>query len=137
MITVEIDAASLAKLEEKLSPELYQEAVKAAFIDVTHAAEGEIKARTPVVTGNLRRSIQSDVRDAGRFPDPETRVAALSTLCEYAWWIETGTTRDGSRQMKSKPGGYRMFEEGAKATQARMPEIIAAIEREITTRWGQ
>lgn len=135
MIAIELDATSLAMLQAKLTSDLYMEAVKAAFIDATHAGEGEIKARTPVVTGNLRRSIQSDVTNAGRFPNPESRVAALASLCEYAWWIETGETKSG-RKMKTKPGGYRMFEEGARAVEARIPEIIAGIAGDIEKRWG-
>lgn len=132
LISVEVDAASLAALQAKLTADLYMDAVKAAFIDVAHAAEGEIKARVPVVTGNLRRSIASDVTNAGRFPQPESRVV---TLAEYGWWIETGETRSG-RKMKTKPGGYRMFEEGARATEARIPEIVASIAGEIEKRWG-
>lgn len=137
MIAVAVDTASMARLEEKLKGTLYQDAVKAAFIDVAQAAEGEIKARTPVVTGNLRRSIQSDVTKAGAFPSPESRVFADSSLCEYAWWIETGTTRDGSRTMQSKPGGYRMFEEGKTATEQRIPQILATIVDAIERRWSE
>lgn len=136
MIAIQVDTASLAKLQAKLGPGLYEDAVKAAFIDATHAAEGEIKGRTPVVTGNLRRSIQSDVTNAGRFPDVETRVLAVASLCEYAWWIETGENRTTGAKMKSKPGGYRMFEEGRTATEQRIPQIVQGIVNEIESRWG-
>lgn len=149
MIAIQVDTASLAKLQAKLGRGLYEDAVKAAFIDVAHAAEGEIKARTPFVTGNLRRSEQSIVNDAGRFPNPESRVrvhptmtgkskrGVTVTMAEYAWWIETGENRTTGAKMKSKPGGYRMFAEGRTATEQRVPQIVAGIVNEIESRWGQ
>jgi hypothetical protein len=79
-LKIEVDSRDLEALMAKLAPELYREALGRALTDMAHTAEGEIKSRTPVVTGNLRRSIRSDVANATRERDPEGRVVADETM---------------------------------------------------------
>ena len=134
-LMIEVNARDMESLRAKLGPELYREGIGRAITDLVHLAEGEIKGRTPFVTGNLRRSIMSDVADAMREAGPEGRVAADETIAVYAWWIETGENRKGHR-MKTKPGGYRMFKQGGEAAADKSGEIVAAVVREIETQWS-
>ncbi len=131
MIKVEFDKRQLKELMDLLGPELYAEAVEQLLTDATQFAEDAIKPATPVVTGNLRRSIQTDTRKAAA-PTYEARVG---TRAEYANWIETGETRDG-RKMKTRPGGYRMFEQGADATERELPEMLDRCGNAIAERWA-
>jgi len=139
MISVEFDKKQLKELMELLGPELYAGAVEQLLTDVTEFAEGEVKELTPKVTGTLRRSIQSDVRKVVA-PQHETRVGAYGpgksgSRIEYAHWIETGETRDG-RKMKTRPGGYRMFEKGAEATERELPQMFDRCGNAIAERWA-
>ena len=131
-LMIEVNARDLENLRAKLGPELYREGIGRAITDLVHLAEGEIKARTPFVTGNLRRSERSDVTGATRERDPEGRLA---TVAVYAWWIETGEDRRG-RRMKTMPGGYRMFRQGGEVAAEKSGEIVAAVVREIETQWS-
>jgi len=131
MITVEFDKKQLKELMGLLGPELYADAIEQLLMDATQFAEGEVKELTPKVTGTLRRSIQSDTRKAAA-PQYETRVGTRS---EYAHWIETGETRDG-RKMKTRPGGYRMFDKGAEATERELPQMFDRCGNAIADRWA-
>lgn len=133
-ITVQLDPDDVRRLKEKLGPDTFQRAISDALTDVTHYAEGEVKSRTPVVTGNLQRSIISDVTNASRWPDPETR---LSTDQPYGWWIETGVRESNGAKMKTKPGGYRMFEEGAAATEQKLGALVDRAIKMIEAEWAK
>lgn len=117
LISIEVDATSFAELQVKLSPELWKEALGNVLIDATHQMEAEVKQRTPVRTGNLQRSEQSDVSHA-RDDQP---YVSLSTDVVYAWPVED---RVG------------MFEGGAQAMEARLPVILDNVAREIEARWA-
>ena len=104
-LSVSIDAASLARLEKALGPQLYRDAVAKAIGQMTLHGELEIKARTPapdvlecdrdwIRTGDLRRSIMSDVSKVDA-DEPEGRVVSDATVVVYGWWIETGENRRG------------------------------------------
>jgi hypothetical protein len=131
--SVEIDPRQLAALRRKLGPDLYRKAFGTALSRIAFAVEGVAKSRTPVVTGNLRRSIQSDVR---RVEDerPEARVESRAL---YANWIETGKyeTRPGV-EMKTMPGGYRMFEQAADEAKRIANDVLARAARDVQTTWA-
>lgn len=131
-ITVTFDRAQLARLQSKLDPKVYRELIRDALIDAAHIAEGEIKDRTPVVSGNLRRSFQPDYRAAGRFPNAEARIESRAV---YAGWVETGEDSRG-RKMRTRPGGYRMVQEGALATADKLGEVLDSAARKIEERWA-
>lgn len=133
-ITVSFDQHDLAKIKAKLGEDLYRQAVGDALVDVVHYAEGEVKARTPVVTGNLQRSIVSDVTDAQRWPDPETSLASAQP---YVWWIETGTRLSDGAELATVPGGYRMFEKGAAEAQSKAGVLLKRAAKAIEEKWGK
>lgn len=132
-MTIEVDARDLGRLLARCTPDLYRDAVRSLFVDVAHDATGLVHARTPVLSGNLRRSEQADVTRAGNLPHPSSRV---STRTEYAWWVETGATKSG-RRMRRKPGGYRMFEETALEMDGRVPGHLSAVAGRIEEAWGR
>lgn len=117
LVSIEVDASSLRALYDKLSPELWREALEAALIDATHQMEAEVKQRTPVLTGNLRRSIQGDVTHA-RDDKPYVSVA---TEVVYAWPVE-------KRE--------EMFGRSAEVMEAKLPRMLDNIAREVESRWG-
>ncbi len=94
---------------------------------------GEVMDRTPVVTGNLRRSVLTDVRNVDKWPDPSARIFSDAA---YSWWIETGKYETRSAKMRNPSGGYRMFEEGAKATEGKADAILSAVATQIERRWA-
>lgn len=117
LVSIEVDAASLAKLQAKLDPELWRDALENALIDATHQMEAEVKQRTPVVSGNLLRSIQSDVQHA-RDDNPHVLV---STDVVYAWPVEKRS---------------EMFGISAEVMEAKLPAMLDNIAREVESRWG-
>lgn len=117
LFSIEVDASSLAKLQAKLDPEMWRDALENALIDATHQMEAEVKPRTPWVTGNLRRSIQSDVQHAR---DDKPYVTVSSDVV-YAWPVEKRS---------------HMFEDGARAMEAKLPAMLDNIAREVESRWG-
>ena len=129
---IKVDPQSFRELQRKLAPEAYREALSSGIVDLMHVAKGAVKDRTPVVTGNLRNSEHTDVRNADKWPNPSVRIFSDAV---YAWWIETGETKSG-RKMRVRAGGYRMFEEGAKATEAKAGAILDSIASEIQKRWA-
>lgn len=92
------------------------------------------KGLTPVKTGNLRRSIQTDISHVRDHP---VAHAAIGTRTIYAAWIETGERRgkNGKVYMSQPPGGYRMFEQGRTATEKQMDTLKTALGREIAAAW--
>ena len=117
LISIEVDASSFAKLQTKLSPELWREALESALIDATHQLEAEVKQRTPVRTGNLQRSEQSDVSHAR----DDRPFVKFSTNVVYAWPVED---RVG------------MFAGGAEAMEGKLPRILDNVAREVETKWA-
>lgn len=117
LIAIEVDASSLRALYDKLDPVLWREVLENALIDATHQMEAEVKQRTPVLTGNLRRSIQGDVTHA-RDDKPYVSVA---TDVVYAWPVE-------KRE--------EMFGRAAEVMEAKLPGMLDNIAREVETRWG-
>lgn len=92
------------------------------------------KGFTPVQTGTLRRSIQSDVSHVRDYP---VAHAAIETRTVYAAWIETGERagKNGKVYMKNPPGGYRMFEQGRTSAGAQIEGLKTALGREIAEAW--
>ena len=131
-VSFEVNAAQLRDVLSKLEPDQYRLALADVFTDSALVLEGEVKKKTPVVTGNLRRSIVSDVRSADRWPDPEVRVLSRE---EYANWVETGERRDGAR-MRSPSGGHRMFQGGAESMERKLPKLLDEAALEIEARWA-
>lgn len=117
LVSIEVDASSLRALYDKLSPELWREALEATLIDATHQMEAEVKQRTPWVSGNLRRSEQSDVTHA-RDDKP---YVSVSTDVVYAWPVELRS---------------HMFADGAKAMEEKLPRMLDNIAREVESRWA-
>lgn len=83
-VFVEVDQQAYDRLMAKLEPGYLAEPLQQALIDLTLNAEREIKDRTPVKTGNLRRSIVSELSGASGL-EPETSVW---TDVEYANPVE-------------------------------------------------
>ena len=133
--TIEFDKAQLAAIRHKLDRELYDKAIGRALTTMAYQYEGVAKSFTPVVTGNLRRSIQSDVRNANRQPDPQSRVESRAV---YANWIETGKfeTRPDV-VMTSMPGGYRMFEQARDAAARDASKHLSEAATAIENHWAK
>jgi len=117
-LSIEVDAVSLRALYAKLDLELWREALAKALTDGIHQAEAEVKALTPVLTGNLRRSIVPDLSSIDRDRAP---YAKLWTNVVYAWPVED---RVG------------MFADGATALEAKLPGILDSVAREVESRWA-
>lgn len=133
--SIELDKAQLAAIKRKLGADLYGDVIARALTTMAYQYEGVAKSFTPVVTGNLRRSIQSDVRNADRTPHPEARVESRAV---YANWIETGEffTRPGV-QMVSHPGGYRMFEQAFDAAKRDANKHLSEAAKAIENKWAK
>ena len=130
---IEVDAAALEKLTQRLDPDEYRDLVMDFLTDVGHYAESQVKEFTPVETGNLRRSERTDLDAAGDFPAPFVRVVSDQP---YAEWIETGERESDGALMLSMPGGYRMFEGGADMAADKSTAIAERLAREIEARWA-
>ena len=131
-LSIKFDERELADLLDKLSPDLYEEAVTAGVIDTAHTAQAEIVTRTPRITGTAQRSWRTDERKAKRYPNPE---AVVDSNLVYIWWLETGKDSRG-RKMRTRPGGYRMRDEGQAATEQKVPQILDNVVREIEGKWS-
>ena len=135
---IEFDKAQLAALQRKLGRELYDKAIGRALTTMAYQYEGVAKSLTPVGKvrgGNLRRTIQSDVRHADRMPNPESRVESRAV---YANWIETGTFETKPDVvMTSMPGGYRMFEQAKDAASRDASKHLSGAAKAIENQWAK
>lgn len=118
----------LERLRQVLDPDhkAYAQLVEDCLTELALRAIEPVMAATPVVTGNLRRSVQATT-DKVRASPPESAVESRAI---YAGWIETGQTKDGSRRMKHPAGGYRMFEAGYRYAEGIVDSVVdRAIDR--------
>lgn len=133
-MTTVVDEAAFRKVEKKLGPELYMKAVSRALTDVTHIGEGVAKSVVPVVTGNLRRSIRSNLSAVKDERAPEGRVESDS---RYAGWIEDGFWESRPGVMEDPAGGYGMFRAAQEAANENLPRYLDMAAREIETRFAE
>lgn len=131
--TVVPDAKDLAALKRKLGPDLYRAAVADFLTTAALKGEGYVKQGEPSVTGNLRRSTQSDVRSVNDARAPESRVVVGAV---YGDWIETGETASG-RKMLTRPGGYRMVENADRKIEGETDHLLDVAARKIEERWAE
>jgi hypothetical protein len=111
-----LDPSDLAALRRKLDAAALTGDIGPALEDLALRAEGEIKDRTPVKTGHLRRSIVSDLSES-KAKNPSTRVW---TDVEYANPVEAWAA---------------MFSEGAAAVLASADSAVDAMVATIEQRW--
>lgn len=64
--------------------------VKASINQNAHEMEGQAKMLAPVDTGNLRRSIHTELKDGGM-------IAEVGTNISYAPFVEFGTSRQSAQ----------------------------------------
>ena len=67
-----------------------EESVKSLIAETAYKIESDAKKLTPVDTGNLRRSIKTDIKEDGL-------TAEIGTNVEYAIYVEFGTSKQPAR----------------------------------------
>lgn len=134
MSVVTAESTSLNRTLKAMTPDEYRGFIADALTDMTHIAEREIKERTPVVTGHLRRSEISDVSHVRDDSDPYGRAAV--TAVEYAPYIEEGVWPGGTKRLRTKPDGYRMFQDGGKAAEEKAPRLLEKLAKQVVDKWA-
>lgn len=130
---IAFDDADITKAIGRIKPSVIREPLGRALIKLIAIWERTTKGVTPVRTGNLRRSIQSEKSHA---KDEKRPYVTVGTRTVYAPWIEWGETKKGKR-MKVKPGGYRMFEQGQTAARDAHSAVMTTMGREIAERMAK
>ncbi len=86
---IKVKINGITRLNKKID-KLMSSDIKKAVTDATGVVETAAKMLTPVLTGELRRSIHMDVKDKEM-----TVTGKVFTTNEYAAYVEFGTGRKG------------------------------------------
>lgn len=113
-----VSPADYARIMDKLQPGVLTQDAYQVLEDLALNAEREIKDRTPVRTGNLRRSIASDLSESRA----ELAVTRVWTDVEYANPVEAWAS---------------MFSDGAAAAIEAAGDAAGFIAASIEKRWEE
>lgn len=113
-----VSEADYARINAKLQPGVLTEDAYIALEELALNAEREIKQRTPVKTGNLQRSITSDLSESRA----ALAVTRVWTDVEYANPVESWAM---------------MFSDGAAAAIEAAGDAVANVAVMIEKRWSE